>query len=216
MYYRLNLVRILNFLLFLVIVFSPFQNTLLRESNLRYLGASPSFLFVITIILLYIFKKIYQWTNFDFRVNVSSLITGVYLIIAFLLGFTVYFGEVSYERDLIGKGFSLIILNFLLLFPFYVSFNLNEKYCLIGIKLALGVMIIALITFDYLSPTYLDNSFFQSNVRPSFRPRGFSPEPSYFAVSFFCLLIGGFVLQRKKNFILFYYLKVLFLACYYH
>ncbi|MEL0622529.1 hypothetical protein V6238_05450 [Marinomonas arenicola] len=177
--------------LFCFALLLPFQDTSLSESPLRFLGKSPSFLFLCLTFFLAVLK---------FGVNKFSIFILFYVCAFNFLSFLNYCDYFSYGRSLQGKGINLFVLNFIFLIPLLFNVEKSTLPRNFGWVVLLSFLICFLGVFlvDIFHFSFFTSSFFHVDTIDQTRFRGFSYEPSMLATSIISLYLCYICINNKK------------------
>lgn len=196
----------LLFVFSLFVLLLPFQDTVLSNSPLRFLGKSPSFIFLIFFTFLYALRAGF---NKSFGLVLS------YVLLMSLISFLSYYGGIVYGRELNEKGLNLFILNFILFLPFlfvmregFFSKKMREMVLLSFFICFIGIFLVDIFHFKFFTM-----GFFHVKSIDQLRPRGFSYEPSMLAISIITLYLCSVCLLRRK--IIFFDLFILFVLSFF-
>ena len=185
----LNVKKITSISTFLFILLIPFQNTVLYETPLRFLGKSPSFIFLLAIFLV-------VFLEFGFSRFFVFLL--LYIVFVNVMSFFEYHDIFVYGRDLKIKGFSLFFINFIFLIPFLITIKSDFKLVGEWILSSFLLCVLGVFLVDFFSFDFFNSAFFHVSNTTEIRPRGFSFEPSMLSITIISLYLCYISVAIKK------------------
>lgn len=200
--------KIEKFLIFLFFCFLPFQDTILKNTFLGFLGYYLSILPLFILMLFLAVKKT------KFVLSKNFMFYSIYILFVSIIMNIPYFYE-SYYSFLNYKIFSNYIIFVLFYFVAVYIGNINynlKNYIFIAFAMnIMGFIISDCLNFNDGYIIHSDNIIYSDNLS---RLRGFTSESSWYG--YLIVLLGGMsaCFIKKKNIkLLFIFLTVLFAIC---
>jgi hypothetical protein len=195
--FNMNFVRskAIKFLLFLFVILIPFQDLGLKKTFLRELGASISFLPMLFVILILSLRWLIRAKRFP-----SMFIYACLYLCILNIFFYIYFDFKFRGIDLLCKGLSTFILQFLLVFPVYLFSKYDSRIFKKIVYFSFFVLILGIFLVDIAMVPCFSNSGLYHAVSfelTNMRPRGFSLEAS--SLAFTLVTLGFLVLHFLKS-----------------
>lgn len=188
-----NKVAIENVFLFFFIVFMPFQDIGLANTQLGFAGGSLSIIPLVLIMLIIIARWLLQ-NNFTVRENYLWCIA--YMVTVTILYF-ISSGFVSHGENMIFKSTKLSILTMLFISPiFLIKYEKNNI-----IKYAVAIAFVLSSTgalLSFVGSEWLDsNPMLHATANGNMRPRGFALESSTLSIQI--VTLGLLVMHFFRN-----------------
>ena len=163
-----------NVLLFSLLAFLPFQDTLLQRTPLRNLGASLSIFPLAFLFALWLLERAASLNARVSRASAAAVLYALVLTASYLL----LWGGSFQDTSLVVKSFNLAVIVGLYLFGVFGVQYAPSRWLRAGAMLGFALTLAA----SLLGPALDGNGLIHSTVNMDARPRGFATESSTFSV----------------------------------
>lgn len=178
---------VINVSLFFLFILVPFQDFVLSKTIIGALGASPAFIFVVSV---FIFGSMLKY-----KVRIKKVIFVFVIFSWYILSLHVFLFDYTYGESSYFKGIKFSILYFLFILPFFFDYkNVSETVIRYGVSLCFCIFLLSFVVSDLMRVNF---SVFNASNKFFDRAVGFYFEPSMFSAAFISIFITWSIVKFK-------------------